>query len=94
MSAWTDPCPTRLRLWTTAVVIYLVALTARGTVYYESKDWPLFVKPQIDEYTAYHIGLAFLDDKLPPEVYLKGPLYMWFVGGVAWLFGKIGRAHV
>jgi len=88
MSAWTDPCPTRLRLWTTAVVIYLVALTARGTVYYESKDWPLFVKPQIDEYTAYHIGLAFLDDKLPPEVYLKGPLYMWFVGGVAWLFGR------
>ncbi len=80
-------CSVRTR-WLVAVAIYLLALAIRGGVYYESRDWPLFTHPQIDEFTAYQIGLAFLDDRLPPEVYLKGPLYMYFVGGVAWLFGR------
>jgi len=84
----TEPCRTRRELWIWAIAIYLLALGVRGIVYYESRNWPLFVRPQIDEYTAFQIGLAFIDHKLPPEVFLKGPLYMWFVGAVTWIFGR------
>jgi len=75
-------------LWLLASVICAIAVVIRGTVYLEARDWPLFTHPQIDEGTAYQIGLAFIDGHLPPEVYLKGPLYMYFVGAVAWVFGR------
>ncbi len=87
MSAWPERCPTRRRLLLLAVVVYALAVAVRMTVYVEARDWPTFTHPQIDEYTAHQIGLAFLEGRTPPEVYLKGPLYMYFVAGVAWLFG-------
>jgi hypothetical protein len=88
MTRWSESCTTWQRRWSFALLIYVLALAVRGTVYYEARDWPLFTHPQIDEFTAHQIGLAFLDGDLPPEVYLKGPLYMYFVGGVAWLLGR------
>lgn len=88
MPAWGQRCPTRRRLILLAVLVYALALAVRSVVYYEARNWPTFTHPQIDEFTAHQIGLAFLDGRTPPEVYLKGPLYMYFVAGVAWLFGR------
>ncbi len=84
---WGELCPTRRRRLLLAAAIYVVALGARLTVYVEARDWPTFTHPQIDEFTAHQIGLAFLHDATPSEVYLKGPLYMYFIAGVAWVFG-------
>lgn len=88
MPAWGPLCPTTRRRLLLSVLVFALALAARLGVYYEARDWPTFTQPQIDEYTAYHIGLALLDGRMPDEVYLKGPFYMWFVAGVVWLFGR------
>ncbi len=88
MAAWGPLCPTTRRRLLLALLVFVCALAARLIVYHETHDWPTFTQPQIDEYTAYQIGLALLDGRMPDEVYLKGPFYMYFVAGVAWLFGR------
>ncbi|MBN1346214.1 MAG: glycosyltransferase family 39 protein [Phycisphaerae bacterium] len=82
-----ERCPTRTRRLLLAAAVYGLALAVRLTVYVQASHWPTFTHPQIDEFTAHQIGLAFLHGQTPAEVYLKGPLYMYFVAAVAWLFG-------
>ncbi len=69
------------------VAIYVLAVGVRLAFLSEARHNPLYQFLTIDERTHHQVAEAICNDALPPTVYLKSPLYVYFLGNVYRLIG-------
>ncbi len=73
--------------WPVVVAVFALAVAVRLAFLCEVKDLPSYRYPQVDERAAHVSALSCVRGEVPSDSYLKAPLYMYFLGGVYWLFG-------
>jgi hypothetical protein len=69
------------------LALFTIAVGFRMLFLRQVKDLPTYRFIQSDELAAHQAGVACMQGRLPPDAYLKAPLYTYFLAAVYSVFG-------